>query len=94
MIINKFISIRFKTRNTYKRHLKTRHGKVLTTTGELLYLSEEDFRKVRTNRKKKNDINKEHVIDEGTIAAKTIMQYNNDDDRSIGGYCNRGIHHK
>lgn len=81
MIINKFISIRFKTRNTYKRHLKTRHGKVLTTTGELLYLSEEDFRKVRTNRKKKNDINKEHVIDEGTIAAKTIMQYNNDDDQ-------------
>ncbi|KAJ8673389.1 hypothetical protein QAD02_004651 [Eretmocerus hayati] len=45
---------RFKTRNTYKRHLKTRHGKVLTITGELLHLSEEDSKKVRTkNRKKK-----------------------------------------
>ena len=72
---------RFKTRNTYKRHLKTRHGKVLTTTGELLYLSEEDFQKVRTNRKKKNDTNKEQVIDEGLIAAKTIMQYQNDNNQ-------------
>ncbi|CAK9832305.1 Zinc finger protein 771 [Anthophora retusa] len=69
---------RFKTRNTYKRHLKTRHGKVLTTTGELLYLSEEDFQKVRTNRKKKNDVNKDHMIDESVIAAKTIMHYQND----------------
>ncbi|XP_017792202.1 PREDICTED: myoneurin-like, partial [Habropoda laboriosa] len=71
---------RFKTRNTYKRHLKTRHGKVLTTTGELLYLSEEDFQKVRTNRKKKNDVNKDHMIDENVIAAKTIMHYQNDND--------------
>ncbi|XP_076228774.1 uncharacterized protein LOC116431877 isoform X2 [Nomia melanderi] len=69
---------RFKTRNTYKRHLKTRHGKVLTTTGELLYLSEEDFQKVRTNRKKKNDVTKEHVIDEAITAAKTLMNYQND----------------
>lgn len=68
---------RFKTRNTYKRHLKTRHGKVLTTTGELLYLSEEDFQKVRTNKKKKNDISKEHVVDKSIIAAKTIMHYQN-----------------
>ncbi|XP_033201015.2 uncharacterized protein LOC117163108 [Bombus vancouverensis nearcticus] len=72
---------RFKTRNTYKRHLKTRHGKVLTTTGELLYLSEEDFQKVRTNRKKKNNINKDHMIDEGIIATKTIMHCQNDNDQ-------------
>ncbi|XP_076246797.1 uncharacterized protein LOC143186866 [Calliopsis andreniformis] len=71
---------RFKTRNTYKRHLKTRHGKVLTTTGELLYLSEEDFQKVRTNRKKKSYPNKEHVIDESIIAAKTIMHYESEND--------------
>ncbi|XP_050600753.1 uncharacterized protein LOC126928916 [Bombus affinis] len=72
---------RFKTRNTYKRHLKTRHGKVLTTTGELLYLSEEDFQKVRTNRKKKNNTNKDHMIDEGIIATKTIMHCQNDNDQ-------------
>ncbi|XP_043591225.1 uncharacterized protein LOC122571485 [Bombus pyrosoma] len=72
---------RFKTRNTYKRHLKTRHGKVLTTTGELLYLSEEDFQKVRTNRKKKNNTNKDHMIDESIIATKTIMHCQNDNDQ-------------
>ncbi|XP_060819822.1 uncharacterized protein LOC132909179 [Bombus pascuorum] len=72
---------RFKTRNTYKRHLKTRHGKVLTTTGELLYLSEEDFQKVRTNRKKKSNTNKDHIIDEGIIATKTIMHCQNDNDQ-------------
>ncbi|OAD61338.1 hypothetical protein WN48_01845 [Eufriesea mexicana] len=72
---------RFKTRNTYKRHLKTRHGKVLTTTGELLYLSEEDFQKVRTNRKKKNNANKDHIIDEGVIATKTIINCQNDNDQ-------------
>ncbi|XP_054013775.1 uncharacterized protein LOC128895310 isoform X1 [Hylaeus anthracinus] len=76
---------RFKTRNTYKRHLKTRHGKVLTTTGELLYLSEEDFQKVRTNRKKKNDVSKEHVADESIIAAKTIMHYQNDNNNQLQG---------
>ncbi|XP_015431283.1 PREDICTED: uncharacterized protein LOC107187654 [Dufourea novaeangliae] len=80
---------RFKTRNTYKRHLKTRHGKVLTTTGELLYLSEEDFQKVRTNRKKKIDVTKEPV-DEGVIATKTIMHYDNDNgqvpDATTEGY--------
>ncbi|XP_076639254.1 uncharacterized protein LOC143351533 isoform X2 [Colletes latitarsis] len=73
---------RFKTRNTYKRHLKTRHGKVLTTTGELLYLSEEDFQKVRTNKKKKNDISKEYVIDESIIAAKAIMNYQNNNNNN------------
>ncbi|XP_011351884.1 uncharacterized protein LOC105287796 isoform X2 [Ooceraea biroi] len=45
---------RFKTRNTYKRHLKTRHGKILTTIGEVLNLSEEDFQKVRTSRRRKD----------------------------------------
>jgi len=43
-----FSCLRFKTRNTYKRHLKTRHGKVLTTSGGLIILSEEEFRRVRT----------------------------------------------
>lgn len=68
---------RFKTRNTYKRHLKTRHGKVLTTTGELLFLSEEDFQKVRTNRKKKIDYHdiKSIAIDENIIATRTIMNF-------------------
>ncbi|XP_035725499.1 uncharacterized protein LOC118443111 isoform X1 [Vespa mandarinia] len=70
---------RFKTRNTYKRHLKTRHGKVLTTTGELLFLSEEDFQKVRTNRKKKIDYHdiKSIAIDENIIATRTIMNFQN-----------------
>ncbi|KAI4495047.1 hypothetical protein M0804_001248 [Polistes exclamans] len=70
-------SQRFKTRNTYKRHLKTRHGKVLTTTGELLFLSEEDFQKVRTNRKKKIDChdNKSTIVDEDIIATRTIMNF-------------------
>lgn len=40
--------LRFKTRNTYKRHLKTRHGKVLTQSGGIIILSEEEFRRVRT----------------------------------------------
>ncbi|KAG7199250.1 hypothetical protein KM043_018116 [Ampulex compressa] len=69
---------RFKTRNTYKRHLKTRHGKVLTTTGELLYLSEEDFQKVQTNRKKKFDFGKDHSL-EDIIAPKAIINYQNND---------------
>ena len=63
---------RFKTRNTYKRHLKTRHGKVLTTSGELLHLSEEDFQKVRTSRKKKPDPSIENII-----SPAAILQYDN-----------------
>lgn len=38
---------RFKTRNTYKRHLKTRHGKLLTADG-IRWLSVEEFAKIRT----------------------------------------------
>lgn len=41
-------NFRFKTRNTYKRHLRTRHGKVLTTSGGLIILSEDEFQMVRT----------------------------------------------
>lgn len=41
--------MKFKTRNTYKRHLKTRHGKLLTATGIHLMPSEE-FAKIRTKR--------------------------------------------
>lgn len=39
--------MKFKTRNTYKRHLKTRHGKLLTASGIYL-LSPEEFSRVRT----------------------------------------------
>lgn len=70
-----FVSFfRFKTRNTYKRHLKTRHGKVLTTSGELLSLSEEDFQKVKTNRRKKVDA-EPTISREASIATNTIIQY-------------------
>ena len=41
--------LKFKTRNTYKRHLKTRHGKLLTASG-IHQLSLEEFAKVRTRR--------------------------------------------
>ncbi|XP_015593645.1 uncharacterized protein LOC107267003 isoform X2 [Cephus cinctus] len=72
---------RFKTRNTYKRHLKTRHGKVLTTTGELLCLSEEDFQKVRTSRKRKADsvVKTESMAEEDITAPEAIIQHENDD---------------
>ncbi|XP_033216351.1 uncharacterized protein LOC117172480 [Belonocnema kinseyi] len=67
---------RFKTRNTYKRHLKTRHGKVLTTSGELLHLSEEDFQKVRTSRKRvATPITERSITDEDMIAPEAILQY-------------------
>lgn len=38
---------KFKTRNTYKRHLSTRHGKLLTASG-IRILSCEEFAKIRT----------------------------------------------
>lgn len=38
---------KFKTRNTYKRHLKTRHGKLLTAAG-IRMLSVEEFARIRT----------------------------------------------
>ncbi|XP_071447360.1 uncharacterized protein [Hetaerina americana] len=38
---------RFKTRNTYKRHMRTHHGKMLTPSGELLVLSDDEFKQVR-----------------------------------------------
>ncbi|OXU17746.1 hypothetical protein TSAR_006670 [Trichomalopsis sarcophagae] len=66
---------RFKTRNTYKRHLKTRHGKVLTITGELLHLSEEDSKKVRTkNRRKKQDVS-ESMISETAAATESVLPH-------------------
>lgn len=64
---------RFKTRNTYKRHLKTRHGKVLTITGELLHLSEEDSKKVRTKNRRKKQDNSESIINETAAATKNIQ---------------------
>lgn len=38
---------RFKTRNTYKRHLRTRHGKLLLANG-IHIMSRDEFLKVRT----------------------------------------------
>ncbi|XP_046402500.1 uncharacterized protein LOC124168349 isoform X2 [Ischnura elegans] len=38
---------RFKTRNTYKRHMRTHHGKMLTPSGELLVLSDDEFKQIR-----------------------------------------------
>ncbi|XP_014478467.1 PREDICTED: zinc finger protein 37-like isoform X2 [Dinoponera quadriceps] len=67
---------RFKTRNTYKRHLKTRHGKILTTTGELLHLPEEDFQKIRTNRRRK-DYASETATNADSVASDTIVSFSN-----------------
>jgi hypothetical protein len=53
--------------------LKTRHGKVLTITGELLHLSEEDSKKVRTkNRRKKQDVS-ENVTSEAINSTEAIL---------------------
>lgn len=73
---------RFKTRNTYKRHLKTRHGKILTTIGEVLHLSEEDFQKVRTNRRKKDCI-PETAIKVDNIESNMIMDFGNHEKTQI-----------
>ncbi|XP_020296168.1 uncharacterized protein LOC109861073 isoform X2 [Pseudomyrmex gracilis] len=70
---------RFKTRNTYKRHLKTRHGKILTTVGEVLHLSEEDFQKVRTNRRKK-DSTPEMTTNVNEGASNVIVDFGNQHD--------------
>ncbi|KAL7298500.1 hypothetical protein TKK_0008280 [Trichogramma kaykai] len=64
---------RFKTRNTYKRHLKTRHGKVLTITGELLHLSEEDSKKVKTKNRRKKQSNIDNIINETATATESII---------------------
>ncbi|XP_058790101.1 uncharacterized protein LOC131663624 isoform X2 [Phymastichus coffea] len=64
---------RFKTRNTYKRHLKTRHGKVLTITGELLHLSEEDSKKVRTKNRRKKQDNSENTMNETATTSNNIQ---------------------
>ncbi|XP_043277132.1 zinc finger protein 595-like isoform X2 [Venturia canescens] len=72
---------RFKTRNTYKRHLKTRHGKVLTTSGELLCLTEEEFQKVQTNRKRKTrSVSSDCPMDEDE---SRLQSENNNEDSAI-----------
>lgn len=71
---------RFKTRNTYKRHLKTRHGKVLTITGELLHLSEEDSKKVRTKNRRKKPDNLESTINEVATATESSEEQPQDQD--------------
>ncbi len=45
--------LRFKTRNTYKRHLKTRHGKLLTADG-IRMMPHDDFVKIRTKQYRKS----------------------------------------
>ncbi|KAL6267049.1 hypothetical protein P5V15_000125 [Pogonomyrmex californicus] len=72
---------RFKTRNTYKRHLKTRHNKILTTFGEVLHPPEEDFHKVRINRKKKDCA--PETIDIDNIASNTIINFETDDETQV-----------
>ncbi|KAL6422368.1 hypothetical protein ACFW04_010603 [Cataglyphis niger] len=72
---------RFKTRNTYKRHLKTRHGKILTTIGEVLHLSEEDFEKVRTNRRKKDCV-PESTMNVDNIESNVIVDFGNYHDKT------------
>ncbi|XP_051160906.1 uncharacterized protein LOC127281302 [Leptopilina boulardi] len=84
---------RFKTRNTYKRHLKTRHGKVLTTSGELLHLSEEDFQKVRTSRKKKPTIIEIPIIDENITAPESILPEYDESNCDIEENVNENYHH-
>lgn len=73
---------RFKTRNTYKRHLKTRHGKILTTVGEVFHLSEEDFQKVRTNRRKKDCV-PEVIMNVDDVASNVIVDFGNHHDKVV-----------
>lgn len=86
-----FILYRFKTRNTYKRHLKTRHGKVLTINGELLHLSEEDSKKVRTkNRRKKqqDNITSDHSQANGTSSVLSSEDFTiPDPNQTAVAYC-------
>jgi len=73
---------RFKTRNTYKRHLKTRHNKILTTFGEVLHPPEEDFQKVRINRKRK-DCSLETIMNADNIVSNAIVRFENHDETQI-----------
>lgn len=79
--IHTVFHIRFKTRNTYKRHLKTRHGKILTTIGEVLHLSEEDFQKVRTNRRKKDCV-PETTMNVDNVESNVIVDFGNHHDKT------------
>jgi hypothetical protein len=72
-----FFYVRFKTRNTYKRHLKTRHGKILTTIGEVLNLSEEDFQKVRTGRRRKEVCAPQTTVND---MSNTVIAFEKQDD--------------
>nr|XP_053641432.1 zinc finger E-box-binding homeobox 1-like [Cherax quadricarinatus] len=45
--------MRFKTRNTYKRHLRTRHGKLLTTQGAIIILSQEEADRMKKTQGRK-----------------------------------------
>ena len=44
---------KYKTRNTYKRHLKVQHGKILSASGSLSDLTSEEFAKVQAAERKK-----------------------------------------
>lgn len=56
--------------------MKTRHGKILTTTGELLHLPEEDFQKIRTNRRRK-DCTPETTTNADNAAPNMIVNFSN-----------------
>ena len=60
--------VRFKTRNTYKRHLKTRHGKLLTATG-IQRLSTEEFKRFQTKpyRKRVTQDLINHLVEAGKL---------------------------
>lgn len=76
------LCFRFKTRNTYKRHLKTRHNKILTTFGEVLHPPEEDVQKVRTNRKRK-DCASEGMMCNDDVASDAIVKFENHDETQV-----------
>lgn len=59
--------------------MKTRHGKILTTTGELLHLPEEDFQKIRTNRKRKDCV-LETTTNADNVASNLIVNFSNQHD--------------
>lgn len=59
--------LRFKTRNTYKRHLKTRHGKLLTANG-IRFMPREEFLKICSRAyprgQEDSDFDEEDEVDE------------------------------
>lgn len=57
-------SLRFKTRNTYKRHLRTRHGKKLTTKGFIHSVTEDAGSTVISSNVTSSNVEQQHLIQE------------------------------